>query len=502
MTYVVAVLGISLFIELVLHVLYPWKIVPKLTVSFASCAVIAGATAVILLYSLNIFTLLLTFLSAYRIFNAIRQASGRMHHMYLRHESLRTSLRLGLVQLVTVLVWQLYELGHISAAGLWTAALAIQLVLSVWFFYIVVGHIKRLARSASAAPISDKDLPTLTVAVPARNETKELQVMLQSLVDSQYPKLEILVFDDCSQATRTPEIIKSFAHDGVRFLRGTNPSGKWLAKNQAYASLAEAANGDVIMFCGADITVTPGTIRQLMAYMMHYRKEMVSVMPRNVVPSKGLPFIQPMRYLWELALPRMTFGHPPVLGSCWLISREALRSSGGFKAVANMVIPESYFASKLAEKDTYGFITSGDIFGVQSGKSIREQRDTAIRVMYPQLKRRPDTVAALTLVYALWVGIPFSTVLAISLATSSHLLFLATLSVAVILMNGLLYGLLLKIMYGRARILHVLSLPLSALAYVACMNYSMYKYEFSEVIWKGRNVCLPAMQAIPRFPKV
>jgi hypothetical protein len=30
----------------------------------------------------------------------------------------------------------------------------------------------------------------------------------------------------------------------------------------------------------------------------------------------------------------------------------------------------------------------------------------------------------------------------------------------------------------------------------------MYKYEFREVIWKERNVCVPVMHVTPHLPKI
>jgi hypothetical protein len=30
----------------------------------------------------------------------------------------------------------------------------------------------------------------------------------------------------------------------------------------------------------------------------------------------------------------------------------------------------------------------------------------------------------------------------------------------------------------------------------------MWQYEFHEVLWKGRNVCLPVMRIIPNLPKL
>jgi len=33
------------------------------------------------------------------------------------------------------------------------------------------------------------------------------------------------------------------------------------------------------------------------------------------------------------------------------------------------------------------------------------------------------------------------------------------------------------------------------------INYSMWKYEFSDVDWKGRNVCIPVMHVVPTLPR-
>jgi hypothetical protein len=37
---------------------------------------------------------------------------------------------------------------------------------------------------------------------------------------------------------------------------------------------------------------------------------------------------------------------------------------------------------------------------------------------------------------------------------------------------------------------------------IAALNISMYMYEFREVLWKGRNVCVPVMRVVPRLPKI
>jgi glycosyltransferase involved in cell wall biosynthesis len=378
------------------------------------------------------------------------------------------------------------------------AALLMQAAMAVVSYHVVRGHSRRIQAVTDLPVVHDKDLPTLTVAVPARNETDALHACISSLLDSHYPKLEIIVLDDCSQTARTPEIIRDFAHKGVRFIRGTEPDGNWLAKNQAYAALVEASSGQLILFCGVDIRFTPDSLRRMVIYLLARRKTMLCVLPQNA-QATSVPLIQPMRYLWELALPRRRLSRPPALSSCWLIARSALRQAGGFDAVARSVVPEAYFASRQTAGDGYSFM-GGAGFGVSSAKSLREQRETAIRVTYPRLHKRPELVALVTALYVLWIGLPLSSLVYSLIFGQFGLLAMAAL--VGLIYSLLAYRLVLRLAYGYVSGRALLALPLAALVYIAILNYSMYKYEFSEVIWKGRNVCLPVMHVIPRLPKI
>jgi hypothetical protein len=44
--------------------------------------------------------------------------------------------------------------------------------------------------------------------------------------------------------------------------------------------------------------------------------------------------------------------------------------------------------------------------------------------------------------------------------------------------------------------------PFMILTDIWMLHYSMWKYEFSEVDWKGRNICVPAMHVVKHLPKV
>lgn len=486
-------------LEIVTHILPPsWQLSRRASAGMAFAAGLIAAIMTLFAAPLAA-TILLAIVYAYRLFNMARIIRGRMHQQYLWRVTYATTLRLVGMQFLIIAAW--YGLDGIAADGraVVLLAVAIQILVAALMLQTIRGHERRMRLAIRANKIMDAALPSLTVAIPARNETAELQDCITSLLACHYPKLEILVLDDCSQERRTPEIIRSFAHDGVRFIKGREPEQHWLAKNQAYDELARQSSGEYLLFCGVDVRFEPGSLRQIVAYAVEKQKSMVCLMPVNRTPAGSTPLIQPMRYLWELALPRKLFNKPPVLSTAWLITRQSLEESGGFKAARRMVVPEAHFAAQTLRDNRYSFLASGDVFGISSNKTVADQRDTAIRVSYPSLHRRPQTVAVVGVLYAAWIIMPLLVLMYVLQGALSPAYIVVAATPAVI--SAVLYGRLLGMAYGKVRIRDIVAFPVAAAMYVGLINYSMYKYEFSEVVWKGRNVCIPVMHVVPSLPK-
>ena len=364
-------------------------------------------------------------------------------------------------------------------------------------------NLKTTRPSVYTQTLREVDLPTLSVLIPARNETEDLIGCLQSLIKSTYPKLEIIVLDDRSQNKRTPEIIKGFAHDGVRFIAGDETPKPWLAKNFAYQQLAEVASGELILFCGVDTRFKPETLGTMVEELVINKKTMLSFMPANSVPRAGQfesLFVQPTRYAWELALPRRFLDRPPVLSTAWLITQTALHDSGGFKAVVRAATPERFFARYAATHDDgYRFLQSDSQHGLSSVKSFDEQRATAVRTRYPQLHQSLELTAMTTALELIMIVSPFIVYIN-GLFTHKDLKF-ATADIACILLISA-YAQISNITYRRFLIRSLWLLPFAAVYDVALLNYSMYRYEFSTVEWKGRNAALPVMQVVEHLPKM
>lgn len=418
-----------------------------------------------------------------------------MHERYLHRMTRRTGLILGLTQLVLgALVFRLDIAWDSIQAGL----VAVQAYVAFLVFILTLRNIYKTRHRPILNSYTDKELPTVTVAVPARNETPELEDCLRSIIANNYPKFEVLVLDDCSR-DKTPEIIKGFAQDGVRFIKGAEPSESWLAKNQAYDRLADEANGEIILFCGVDVRFGPETIRALVTTMLDRRKDMISVMPRRLQSKPLESIIQPMRYWWELVLPRRIFNRPPVLSTCWVIRRKVLKQYGGFEAVHRAILPEGYFAREVVKNDGYSFIRADDVLDVQTRKPVQAQRETAIRTRYPQLKRRPEWVMCLVIVELVLFILPIAVLLTGWWQGFSTIHAVAGVAYLCVVLTHVA---IVQISDPANVLVAVFNFPIVAFVELYLGLKSMIQYEFSTVVWKDRNICVPVMHVVPHLPPV
>ncbi|HVX48256.1 MAG TPA: glycosyltransferase [Candidatus Saccharimonadales bacterium] len=495
MSLALIVLGIVTAVELLIWLPPLWKIKKVLIVGIVP--VLSLTSGLVFGWDIAAWSGLLLIFSVYRLINLLRILDGRMSSKHLYVASRRTAWWLiGCQLFVLGGLWLSREL-QISAMA-WSYVMAgVQLAAAALLWLSTTRTLRTTLPPTQIKSLADKELPTLSIAIPARNETEDLEECLQSLISSDYPKLEILVLDDCSQNKRTPGIIRDFAQSGVRFIAGEVPPEHWLAKNYAYAQLAEEANGELLLFCGVDTRFKPGTLRAMVEAMKAKHKTMVSFVPRNRLPSSlhiESLLVQPARYAWEIAPPRRQLERPPVLSTCWVITAKELKRAGGFEAVSRSISPESYFAKSAAKHgDGYSFMRAEAAIDLDSAKILTEQRATAVRTRYPQLHRRPELVAFSGIGELLVLIAPFGLLIG---AILDHRWPLLTLSLAAALLLISFYARAVQLAYRRFLWRGLWTLPLAAIYDIGLLNYSMWQYEFREVIWKGRNVCVPVMRHI------
>ncbi len=430
----------------------------------------------------------LLFVNLYQLFNIYRLGFSRVRIDYLQNIGRKTAIRLIELQLLIVLAGSLLSESAYLYRIRWTVTAAVALAVSLILLMSTWRQTRTTKRIKQNTALLDSQAPTLSVAIPARNESDSLYNCLESLIACDYPKLEILVLDDNSSSRRVPEIVKSFAHNGVEFIAGQPIRSGWLAKNWAYEQLLNAANGELILFCGADTRFTPESLRFLVSALLSRKKTMISVLPKNYIASGILPpLVQPLRYMWEISLPRRAFKRPPVLSTCWLSSAAFLRQSGGFAAISNRVVCESYFARLAVKSDGYSFLLYD---GVQSEKTYPDQIETAVRLRYPQLHRQPELVALLSIIELILL---LGTLPMAVAGLLTHNLWLVVLAVAAFGVYGINFGLVSRITYRLYSPGSIISWPVAVGLDLYLMHLSMWRYEFGKVLWKGRSVAPPVM---------
>ena len=174
--------------------------------------------------------------------------------------------------------------------------------------------------------LSHENMPTVSVCIPARNETNSMSECLESVLSNDYPKLEIIVIDDNS-SDNTSHIIRAFAHAVVRFISGDILPSGWIGKNYSLQQVADQANGSIIMFLDVDTRLKPESIRLAVEYMQSKKAEMLSIIPQRYDTSRPSAIFSTLRYFWEIVLSSRSF--PGSSSAAWLVSRRLVSELGG-----------------------------------------------------------------------------------------------------------------------------------------------------------------------------
>lgn len=482
------VLGLTFLLEFIIASLLPKEAIKARNISVVTVMVVMFFSSAYIVLDINFYSSVAIFIGVFRVINLTRVAYQRLNPKELASRYTKSALVLALLTLIVI------AMGYLDIRVSVTLIAGISLLVSaVLLIHTASAVYFRGGKDIEIGGI--KNLPTVSVCIPARNETESLPACIESLLSSGYPKLEILVLDDCSH-DKTPAVIKEYAQQGVRFISGHEPDKDWLSKNQAMNKLFDESRGDIVVFAGVDVRFTTETVQRLVE-ILENGYDMIGVLPLRTDTAEASVFIQPLRYWWELAIPRKFRARPPVLSTCWAIRKQALIDIGEFDGVRHSVQPEAYFAKSL--KDRYKLIISGTRFGITSVKNPSEQFDTAIRTRYPQLKRSPEFVAVLILVEVFVFMAPIYGMVYGSLNDNILTLILSSTSVACLIVVNLILG---KLSVAKSWYSAVITLPFLVLEEWYILIRSMLAYEFGKVIWKERNICLPVLQVEKHLPKI
>lgn len=330
--------------------------------------------------------------------------------------------------------------------------------------------------------------PSVSICIPARNETHAMTQCLERVLASNYPKLEVIVYDD-SSGDDTSVLIRSFAHAGVRFVPGVALPDGWVGKNHALQVLANEASGTYVLFMDVDTTIQSTTVSQLVGYMIDEKVNMASVIPGRSDAWRASVLFGHLRYFWQLLFSREAA--PATASSLWMVDRTTLLTTlGGFTPFKSHVAPEASMAAALGTK-AYHCLVGSISLGVTYEKKWLSQIETSRRLFYPMVGGRlvRAVVAALFLAFLclpsgiLIFGVMAGHFLLAGVATGYQVAFMG------------LYGVYTHATWQRDWWLGALCWPIVIIQELLLLMSSTWGYLRHTITWKGRLLAAPTLRA-------
>lgn len=241
-------------------------------------------------------------------------------------------------------VWLVYAL---LAAGGWAVA--------GWSISYALRRRKVLRPGGSMR----RQAPRLSVVVAAKDEETNIEGCVRSLLQQDYPDLQIIVADDRS-VDATPRLLARLAaeSDGrVQVVSVTELPAGWFGKNNAVRQALRKATGSYYCFTDADCRLThPAALTAAMDYALSEGADFLSINPTLLMPTAWERMIQPVCGAILLAwFPqhRVNKRHRRSAyanGQFMMLKREAYEALGGHESVRTQVNEDIHLARLAKER--------------------------------------------------------------------------------------------------------------------------------------------------------
>jgi hypothetical protein len=167
----------------------------------------------------------------------------------------------------------------------------------------LLAHTVVNARLLRRPPARTPPSRTVSVLIPARNEADRIGPCVRAVLDAAWDDLQVLVLDDGS-TDQTADAVRRVAGDDprLRVLNGRPAPDGWLGKTWACAQLAEAADGEILMFVDADVVLAPHAVAATVGLLDGL--DVACPYPRQVAEGPLARLVQPLlQWSWLTFLP-------------------------------------------------------------------------------------------------------------------------------------------------------------------------------------------------------
>ncbi len=383
------------------------------------------------------------------------------------------------------------------------AALIVAGVLLLAWLYLFLSRARFPAHSLLEFIETEKvpdGWPAVSIVIPARNEGEILRFSLPSVLASYYPRLEVLLVDDCSEDS-TAQTARQIGeqHDTVAFrvVAGTTTPPGWRGKPWALEQGLRASRGEWILFTDADVTYDPRLVRDLVRMAVRHGYQMASLMvllrsetfwDRLLIPAFFFFFHLLYPFHWVRSARSRTAA---AAGGCVLVERAALEGAGGLEAIRDAWIDDLALARALKRSGANIYLgATVQAASFRRYGTLKSLRQMVTRSAFTQLRYSWGLLALTLAGLAALFGLPLAGVVAVSLgifaARPEGLQLLLGVSIGSTL-GFMILAYVPALRLYRLPVVWALTLPAAALVYAAMTIESALAHTLGDgVRWKGR----------------
>ncbi|MBI4966417.1 MAG: glycosyltransferase [Desulfomonile tiedjei] len=211
--------------------------------------------------------------------------------------------------------------------------------------------LQALLRVPHIDPIEEANLPPtpplISVIVPAHNEEAKLRACLQSVIEQDYPRFELIVVDDRSTddtAAIAASVVRGLENCKIVSVDHLRPG--WTGKCHALDVGVRHATGEWLAFLDADSRLHRSALRQCYHHATRSHVNMITLSPKFIMNSFWEKALQPSFAAMSCILFPLDKVNDPdssvasANGMFYLITRHAYEKIGGHHDVRELAVED------------------------------------------------------------------------------------------------------------------------------------------------------------------
>lgn len=258
--------------------------------------------------------------------------------------------------------------------------------------------------------------PLVSVLVPARNESENIEKCITSLANQDYPNFELIVLDDNSEDDTLVKLNRlKEKYPKIKIYIGEVLPEGWTGKNFACHTLSSYAHGEWLLFTDADTVHRKDSLTSSLHSVIREKAKLLSIMPDIIIKTIPEKIFTPLMHFALFSfLPLKivnTYRYKKAviaLGPFLLINANFYRKIGGHENIKNEILDDFRLAQLVKKHGGKFVIMDGkDNVKVRFYKDFRSVWDGFSKNSFGAFENSPLILLPfLTIVYCLYL-IPY-----------------------------------------------------------------------------------------------